>query len=76
VSLAFRCGVCDGEPIWRIERYGDAVVSWACAPHLSEECDRLQRDFEATQLVVTLCSKLREWVEISVALRQIARENA
>lgn len=69
---AFRCSVCDQEPLWRIERSGDAAVSWACAPHLSEECERLQRDWEVTELTVYLVPKLREWAEIRQSLQKIA----
>lgn len=33
-SLAFRC-LMDGDvPDWRIERHGDAVITWACDDHL------------------------------------------
>jgi hypothetical protein len=53
-GAAYCCGQCGAErPYWRIERGGDAVVSWACAEHLSPECVRLQRDGEVTRLDVT-----------------------
>lgn len=57
-SPAFVCRVCwqtakvTDKAEWRIHRRGDAVVSWACNLHLAEECHRLQRDFEVTELVV------------------------
>lgn len=47
-AYAFHCAVCNGKAPWRIERYGDAVVSWACAPHLALECAYLQREWETT----------------------------
>lgn len=76
MSLAFRCEVCDGDPTWRLLRRGDAVVSWACPPHLSQVADGLQRDFEVTELVVTLISKNREWQEIGQTLEKIAKEQS
>ena len=72
MSYAWRCGQCDGEPEWEINRQGDAVVSWACSPHLAAECDRLQRDSEVTRLVVVHWAKLREVAEINRSLREIA----
>jgi hypothetical protein len=75
VSLAFRCEICDGMPGWRIERQGDAVVSWACDAHLSAVCDRLQRDWEVTRLVVIHQAKLAETAEINTMLRQVAGES-
>lgn len=50
MSYAYRCGACDGVPRWRIDRRGDAVVSWACLDHLGIECERLQRSWETTEL--------------------------
>jgi hypothetical protein len=76
VSYAFLCEVCDGPPKWRITRIGDVVVSWACAEHFSEVCDRLQRDWEVTRLSVELCSKLREVAEINTRLREIVEEQS
>lgn len=52
VSYAYRCGICDGAPRWRIDRVGDAVVSWACLDHLGIESERLQRSWETTELHV------------------------
>jgi hypothetical protein len=40
--------------MWRIERLGDAAVSWADAEHLSKVCEGLQRAWERTRLQVTL----------------------
>jgi len=54
MSVAFRCQICSGERWWRIERQGDAVVSWACTEHLHEVCDDLQRFHERTELMVTM----------------------
>lgn len=31
---AYRCQVCTGAATWRLERYGDAVVTWADDQHL------------------------------------------
>lgn len=64
MGAAFRCEVCSGEQMWRIERWGDAVVTWACPEHLSQVCETLQRDHEVTQLSVRLSAKLRERNEI------------
>lgn len=33
-SLPYRCGLCQQEPRWRLERIGDVVVTWACPDHL------------------------------------------
>lgn len=74
-GYAFKCETCDGEPMWRIERVGDVVTTWACAEHLSEACDRLQRDYEVTQLTVILSAKAREWAELTRALERIAAES-
>lgn len=65
---AFRCEICHGEPRWRIERRGDAVVSWACDPHLADVCHRMQRDSEITELVVTDRIKRQEWLGIAKSL--------
>jgi hypothetical protein len=55
VSYAYRCEICNAMPLWRIERRGDAVVTWACMDpgHLVTVLDRLQRSWETTELVVT-----------------------
>ena len=52
MSFVYRCDSCDGLPDWRIERFGDAVVSWACFRHLSYVCLTLQRAHEHTRLAV------------------------
>ena len=72
MSVAFRCEVCEIEPLWRLLRRGDAVVSWACGQHLSQVCDRLQRDWEVTELVVTSQPKLVEWAEIARTLEGVS----
>ena len=64
MSLLYRCEVCDSEPMWTVMRFGDVVTSWACAEHLSQVCDGLQRDFEVTELKLTLTAKSREWAEL------------
>jgi hypothetical protein len=53
MSLAYRCEICEGHPRWEITRVGDVVVSWACGDHLAEVCEGLQRDWRATELMVT-----------------------
>lgn len=42
MSRAFRCEVDEVPPDWRIERRGDAVVTWSCHDHLAKVCARLQ----------------------------------
>lgn len=74
MSLAYRCETCDGPPLWRIDRWGDAVVSWACAEHLSEVCVGLQRDWEITQLSIYLSAKKTEWAQLGHRLDEIAKE--
>jgi hypothetical protein len=59
MSRAFRCEICDKTPHWRLDRRGDAVVSWACNDDLAEVCRRLQRHFEVTELVVRDWARLR-----------------
>lgn len=55
------CEICDGtDPHWHIMRRGDVVVSWACDDHLSTVCERLQRDREVTELIVSDSRKARE----------------
>jgi hypothetical protein len=77
MSHAFCCATCAGtEPHWRIERSGDAVVSWACDAHLAAVCDGMQRDFEISQLVVTDSRKRREWAGIASALDNAMRDAA
>ena len=73
-GFASRCEVCDLDPRWRLDRRGDAVVSWACDPHLAEVCHRLQRDSEITELVVTDVVKRQEWREIGQALNAVSEE--
>lgn len=72
MSRAFRCEKCDGESMWRIERVGDAAVSWACPEDLSSVCEGLQRDWEVTILHVHLQAKGTEWTQLSHSLNQIA----
>jgi hypothetical protein len=62
MSLAYCCEVCDAaDPHWAIMRRGDVVVSWACDAHLAIVCERLQRDFEITELTVRDSRKSRKW---------------
>ncbi len=76
MSFAYRCEVCDAEPVWRLTRIGDVVLSWACSNHLSEVAERLQRDHEVTRLEVVLYAKSIEWAEMSRALDRIAEGRA
>lgn len=51
MRAAYQCAECDAvDPEWRIDRIGDAVVSWACDQHLAQECHYLQRAHEVTEL--------------------------
>jgi hypothetical protein len=69
MTRAYCCEVCDVTgPHWTVERWGDAVVTWACDTHLAEVCERLQRDHEVTKLSVIDARKAREWAEIGRAL--------
>ena len=62
MSLAYCCEVDDTpDPHWTIMRRGDVVVSWACDAHLAIVCERLQRDFEVTELIVRDSRKARKW---------------
>jgi hypothetical protein len=72
-GYANRCGECDAEPAWCLERRGDAAIDWACGEHLGVVALDLQRDPEVTELVVTLFPKAREWAEINRSLVRIAR---
>lgn len=53
MSRAHRCETCDSLPAWRLERVGDAVVTWVDDRHLPEVLRRLQRSWERTEVVVT-----------------------
>jgi hypothetical protein len=44
VSKAFRCEVCDGAPSVRLERVGDAVVTWSCQADVVEVFTRMWRE--------------------------------
>lgn len=53
MSVAFRCATCETEKyLWRIDRQGDAVVTWACTTHLANVMIDMQRDWESTRLLV------------------------
>ena len=74
MGRAYACEVCDTDrPTWTVTRRGDAVVSWACDPHLAEVAHRLQRDWEVTELVVRLAPKVWEWHEIGRTLDDVAK---
>jgi hypothetical protein len=50
---AFECLRCTArEFLWRVERIGDAAVSWACTQHLGAVVAAMQRTGEVTELVV------------------------
>jgi hypothetical protein len=68
MSEPWTCRMCPAEPRWRLERRGDAVVSWACNDHLAVVASGLQRDWEITELVVTDSVKRREWIDIAETL--------
>ncbi len=52
-GAAYCCEVCGtNTPTWRLDRRGDAVVTWACNLDLAEVCRRLQRPRERTEVVV------------------------
>lgn len=67
-----RCPHCGADGTWRIDRRGDAAVSWTCAAHLSAELEALQRHWEVTELVVVLAAKMREWAQVGASLDEIA----
>ena len=76
MSYAYCCEVCaDTNPRWRIERSGDAVVSWADDDHLAAVVSGLQRDGEVTELTVRDSRKLRDGLrdELSGLLRPGSR---
>lgn len=50
---AYRCPFCDRPVGWRLDRRGDAVVTWACHLHLSLVAEVSQRPGERTELVLT-----------------------
>lgn len=53
MSLAFCCTLCDDrKPDWRIQRHGDAIVSWSCARHLPLVLYDLQRYDERTEFTL------------------------
>jgi hypothetical protein len=54
VSAAYRCQECNARPDWRLERRGDAVVTWTCGDHLVLVLWQLQRPVERTEIVVTV----------------------
>lgn len=69
MSRAYCCEVCDDpDPHWIIERWGDAVVTWACDADLARVCEQLQRDGEAAKLSVRDARKARRRAGISQAL--------
>lgn len=48
MSWSNRCPLCSGSPPdempeWRLDRHGDAVISWSCDEHLGAVMRGLQR---------------------------------
>lgn len=72
MSLAYRCQVCEAEPVWTILRRGDVALTWACADHVHAAAVDMQRDWEVTELVIHLAAKAAEWAAIDQGLREIA----
>ncbi|MEV5211260.1 hypothetical protein AB0K35_27690 [Micromonospora sp. NPDC053740] len=70
-GYAFRCEVCDSDPRWTITRIGDVATTWACDTDLAAACDRMQRDFEVTELRVTHYAKALEWAEVARTLAKM-----
>lgn len=69
------CEECDERyPKWSIVRVGDVVCTWACDDHLAVACERLQRDWEVTELRVKHFQKSVEWAQIGETLRTITPE--
>lgn len=48
----YRCQMCGGVAQFRLDRRGDAAVSWSCATDLADEVVNMQRDWETTEVVV------------------------
>jgi hypothetical protein len=72
VTRAYCCEICGvPDPHWVIERWGDAVVTWACDDHLAAACDALQRYPEVTKLSVRDNRKAREWAAIGRSFNEI-----
>lgn len=76
MSRLLRCEVCDGDPVWTLVRRGDVVTSWACEDDFSAVAQRLQRDWEITELVVTNHVKAAEWAQLGHTLNRIAEAGA
>lgn len=66
MSWSNRCEMCPGEPpppesaVWRLDRVGDAVISWACNEHLPAVLEGLQRGHEVTEVVVRSRARIEE----------------
>lgn len=56
MSRAYLCEICEEKPTWRLDRHGDAVVSWACNQHLAGVAHGLQRDHEKTLITIYLAA--------------------
>ncbi len=73
VSYAFCCETCRGtDPHWRIDRSGDAAVSWACDDHLASVMTGMQREDEVTELTVRDNRKL---IAVVAAAERIASQD-
>ncbi len=76
MTTAYHCETCNGTGHWRITRQGDVVTTWACADHLHDICEAMQRPHEITHLDLYLAEKAAEWAQVGETLRQIAEEGA
>lgn len=56
----YHCEVCICPADWRIDREGDAIVTWSCDGHLAVIFTELQRDHEVTRLIVRNCERMRD----------------
>lgn len=52
MSYAFLCEVCNASAVWRLDRRGDAAVTWTCEEDLSDVLWKMQRNWEVTEVVV------------------------
>jgi hypothetical protein len=67
MGWAFCCAECaTAKYRWRIERRGDAVVTWACTSHLAAVMIDMQRGWERTQLLVTRTHDLETGADLAL----------
>lgn len=70
MSRAYCCEVCDGRPDWRIDRFGDAVTTWACHHHLASVCFHQVREYDwdihaTLALKVAALPEGMDWPEVT-----------